>query len=97
MVASNVTPSTGAAAASASALAWVRFQIATRSMDGRTEQCARMRCGACAPAPTMQSEAASSRARNRAPRAESAAVFQYVSSVPSRLASGSPFAPSKSR
>jgi len=39
----------------------------------------------------MHSDPASSRARNRVPSAESAAVFQYVSSVPSRLASGLPF------
>lgn len=43
-----------------------------------------------APAPTMSSVLASSRAKCLVPSAESAAVFQKVSAVPSRQAKGRP-------
>ena len=74
--ASESTTVAPATAATASAFARVRFQTSTRSSDGRTARWAAMRCGASPPAPTINSVVASSRARNRAPRAESAAVLR---------------------
>lgn len=72
----------------------VRFQIKTRFSDGRTLRCARASHGDITPAPTTRSVCGSSLAKNFAPRAESAAVRQVVSAVPSSTASGRPFVPS---
>ena len=64
------------AAATEAARSRLRFQISTRSIDGRTARCAATRWGASPPAPTMRRARLSVRERKREPSAESHAVFR---------------------
>ena len=95
-VASAATPSARSSAATVSARAAVRFHTRIRRSDGRTLRCARTSHGAIAPAPSMTMVCGSAGASKVAPRAESAAVFQHVISVPSSTARGRPVTPSNS-